>query len=93
MVRNGGVADNFVYSGCVNFLKTGNGGRRVIPITQQHVADTLGLSLVHTNKTLRKLSDRKLMRWQDKGCEILDADGLLELAGWEGLKKEARPFI
>jgi CRP-like cAMP-binding protein len=70
-----------------------NGGRRVIPITQQHVADTLGLSLVHTNKTLRKLSDRKLMRWQEKGCEILDADGLLALSGWEGLKKEARPFI
>ena len=70
-----------------------NGGRRLIPITQQHVADTLGLSLVHTNKTLRKLSDRKLMRWQDKGCEILDPDGLRALAGWEGLKKEARPFI
>lgn len=70
-----------------------NGGRRVIPITQQHVADTLGLSLVHTNKTLRKLSDRKLMRWQDKGCEILDADGLQVLAGWEGLQRGPRPFI
>ncbi len=70
-----------------------NGGRRVIPITQQHVADTLGLSLVHTNKTLRKLSDRKLMRWQEKGCEILDADGLQALAGWEGLQRGPRPFI
>lgn len=70
-----------------------NGGRRVIPITQQHVADTLGLSLVHTNKTLRKLADRNLMHWQDKGYEILDPDGLLALAGWEGLKREARPFI
>lgn len=69
------------------------GGRRVIPITQQHVADTLGLSLVHTNKTLRKLADRKLMRWQDRGCEILDAEGLQTLAGWEGLAREARPFI
>jgi CRP-like cAMP-binding protein len=67
--------------------------RRIIPITQQHIADTLGLSLVHTNKTLRKLADRKLMRWQDRGCEILDADGLLALSGWEGLKREPRPFI
>ncbi|MDB5869414.1 MAG: cyclic nucleotide-binding protein [Polaromonas sp.] len=25
------------------------------PISQQHIADTLGLSLVHTNKTLRRL--------------------------------------
>lgn len=68
-------------------------GRRIIPITQQHVADTLGLSLVHTNKTLRKLADRQLMRWQERGCEILDPEGLLALADWEGLKKEARPFI
>ena len=70
-----------------------NGGRRVIPITQQHVADTLGLSLVHTNKTLRKLADRKLMRWQDRGCEIIDPDGLQALAGWEGLPRGPRPFI
>ena len=33
----------------------------LLPITQQHVADTLGLSLVHTNRTLRKLIDRKLI--------------------------------
>lgn len=70
-----------------------SGGRRVIPITQQHVADTLGLSLVHTNKTLRKLADRKLMRWHDRGCEILDEDGLLALADWEGLRGGLRPFI
>ena len=70
-----------------------NGGKRVLPITQQHVADTLGLSLVHTNKTLRKLAARKLMRWQDRGCEILDLDGLLALAGWEGLQRGPRPFI
>ena len=30
------------------------------PLTQQHVADGLGLSLVHTNKTLRKLEQRGL---------------------------------
>ncbi|TIQ02263.1 Crp/Fnr family transcriptional regulator, partial [Mesorhizobium sp.] len=35
-----------------------NGNAAVrIPITQQHIADTLGLSLVHTNKTIRKLMD------------------------------------
>jgi CRP/FNR family transcriptional regulator len=30
-------------------------GSVVFPINQQHIADTLGLSLVHTNKTLRRL--------------------------------------
>ncbi|WEZ82767.1 Crp/Fnr family transcriptional regulator [Rhizobium sp. 32-5/1] len=64
-----------------------------IPITQQHVADTLGLSIVHTNKTLKKLGERKMIRWADKGCDILDEEGLLRLAGWEGYKEQKRPFI
>lgn len=71
-----------------------NGGKTVeIPITQQHIADTLGLSLVHTNKTLRKLMDRKLIRWRDRGCEVLDLDGLMGLARWEGLKEGRRPLV
>lgn len=68
-------------------------GRPLIPITQQHVADTLGLSLVHTNKTLRRLSERGLIRWHDRACEVLDEAGLLNVAGWTGLPEGARPFI
>ena len=64
-----------------------------IPITQLHVADTLGLSIVHTNKTLRKLADRKLIRWLDRTCEVLDVDGLMELAEWDGLPERKRPLI
>ncbi|MEO8683261.1 MAG: Crp/Fnr family transcriptional regulator [Devosia sp.] len=64
-----------------------------IPITQLHVADTLGLSIVHTNKTLRKLADRKLIRWLDRACEVLDVDGLMELAEWDGLPERKRPLI
>jgi CRP-like cAMP-binding protein len=71
-----------------------NGAKPVeIPITQQHIADTLGLSLVHTNKTIRKLADRGLLRWRERGCEVLDPAGLMRLAGWEGLKEGRRPFI
>jgi hypothetical protein len=65
----------------------------LIPITQQHVADTLGLSIVHTNKTLRKLVERKLIRWHDRACEVLDVAGLMEIAGWEGLPERRRPLI
>jgi CRP-like cAMP-binding protein len=65
----------------------------LIPISQQHVADTLGLSIVHTNKTLRKLSDRKLIRWHDRACEVLDPAGLAETAGWSGLPEAHRPLI
>ena len=65
----------------------------LIPISQQHVADTLGLSIVHTNKTLKKLADRKMIRWHDRVCEVLDPDGLMELSGWTGLPEARRPLI
>jgi len=65
----------------------------LIPITQQHVADTLGLSIVHTNKTLRKLSDQKLIRWHDRACEVLDPAGLMEVASWTGASEGPRPLI
>jgi len=65
----------------------------ITPLTQQHVADTLGLSLVHTNKTLRRLQDRRLIQWREPGFRILDADALRALAGWDGLPDQKRPFI
>jgi CRP-like cAMP-binding protein len=64
-----------------------------IPITQQHIADTLGLSIVHTNKTLKKLAVRRLIRWQERACEVLDGEALMEIAGWEGLDGKPRPFL
>jgi len=72
-----------------------NGGRHLpdIPITQQHVADTLGLSLVHTNKTLRRLVERRLIAWRDRGCGVLDLDGLKDVAEWPGLGETRRPLI
>ncbi|WP_375599882.1 Crp/Fnr family transcriptional regulator [Devosia sp. Naph2] len=77
-------------------VAVGLGGRQAlvsIPLTQQHVADTLGLSIVHTNKTLRKLTNKGLIRWLGRSCEVLDADGLAQIAGWEGLGEPVRPLI
>lgn len=65
----------------------------MIPITQQHVADTLGLSIVHTNKTLRKLAQRSLIRWYDRACEVVDAAGLRRISGWEDKIEHQRPLI
>ncbi|MBE1204947.1 Crp/Fnr family transcriptional regulator [Aminobacter carboxidus] len=75
--------------------KVGMGGKGDvdIPITQQHVADTLGLSVVHTNKTIRKLIDRKLVQWRDGGCKVLDIEGLMALANWSGLDETLRPLL
>lgn len=67
--------------------------RLTMPLTQQHVADTLGLSIVHTNKTLKKLAGRGALRWLDRGCEVLDEKTLLNVSGWQGLSDTPRPYI
>ncbi|HWH83617.1 MAG TPA: Crp/Fnr family transcriptional regulator [Burkholderiaceae bacterium] len=54
------------------------------PLTQQHIADGLGLSLVHTNKTLRKLERRGLHRIEDGRLRLLDAKALVRLADLYG---------
>jgi CRP-like cAMP-binding protein len=64
-----------------------------IPITQQHVADTLGMSLVHTNKTLKRLVSTKAVRWRDKVLEICDRDALAEIAGYDGSDVTTRPLL
>ena len=66
---------------------------KILPLTQQHVADTLGLSLVHTNKTLRKLSDAGVVRWLDRGSEVLERGKLFDIAGWQPSVEGMRPFI
>jgi CRP/FNR family transcriptional regulator len=53
------------------------------PLTQQHLADALGLSIVHTNKTLKRLSDRKIIRWKNRELEILDVKALRQIAWWD----------
>lgn len=64
-----------------------------IPITQQHIADTLGLSLVHTNRTLKKLAQRNLVVWRGNHCEVIDLDALVAIARWRGLSERVRPLI
>lgn len=70
-----------------------NGKNKIIPITQQHVADTLGLSIVHTNKTLRKLRDKNLIKWADGGCLVVDEGKLARIADWDISDDQVRPFI
>lgn len=69
-------------------------GAVVFPFTQQHLADTLGLSLVHTNKTLKRLMATKAVRWKDRRFELLDRAELARIAGIEPPQlKVRRPFI
>ena len=64
------------------------------PLTQQHIADGLGLSLVHTNKTLRKLERRGLHRIEEGRLHLLDVRALARIADLYGDgKPAARPLI
>jgi CRP-like cAMP-binding protein len=69
-------------------------GKIQLPITQQHLADALGLSLVHTNKTLKRLLVTKSIRWQARTFEMLDRAALADLAGGDTPPtRKRRPFI
>jgi CRP-like cAMP-binding protein len=63
------------------------------PFTQQHLADTLGMSLVHTNKTLKRLSAASAIRWKGRNFELLDRAKLADLAGGDIIVSRKRPFI
>jgi len=56
-----------------------NGGVE-FPLTQSHIADALGLSLVHTNKSLRKLSKMGLHVIKNGSLEISNGHALERIA-------------
>src|ERR1043166_1774740 len=63
------------------------------PLTQQHVADTLGMSLVHTNKTFQRLRRSGAVRWDRNELEILEPAELGQIAQYDAAEKAVRPFI
>ena len=64
------------------------------PLTQQHIADGLGLSLVHTHKTLRKLENRGLHRVENGRLRLLDVKAMARLAELYGDgRPPARPLV
>jgi CRP-like cAMP-binding protein len=51
--------------------------------TRQDLADALGLSLVHTNKTMAALKAKKLITRTGTKLQILNWDGLKSVAGFD----------
>ncbi len=76
-------------------LQTDKGvGGVPFPLTQQHIADGLGLSLVHTNKTLRKLETRGLHQIRNGRLWMRDVRALARLADLYGDGRPAqRPLV
>ena len=63
------------------------------PYRQQDLADLLGLSLVHTNKTLTQLRQSQLVSWADGILKINDRNGLAKIAMIADDRIMKRPLI
>jgi CRP/FNR family transcriptional regulator, anaerobic regulatory protein len=64
-----------------------------LPMRQSHLADTLGLSLVHTNKTLQRLRKERSIELDDRTLRIIDEEALKELARVDESQNFPRPLI
>ncbi|MGX1098079.1 Crp/Fnr family transcriptional regulator [Amorphus sp. MBR-141] len=64
----------------VNACGAGLAGTMEFPLTQQHLADCLGLSLVHTNKTLRRLIRTDCIALKGRRLAVKDERMLAEIA-------------
>lgn len=71
-----------------------DGGNLIeLPITQAQIADMLGLSLVHTNRTLRQLAREGLVEWKSRQILVPDLERAAEVAQFEVSDQGSRPFI
>lgn len=53
------------------------------PLTQYHLADALGLSAIHVNRTLRRLREKGLMTFREGRVQFEDRRGLITLANFD----------
>ena len=58
------------------------GGDYDLPLTQEELADTLGLSNVHVNRQMKKLRQEGLVEWSRGRLTILDVDRLEAFANF-----------
>ncbi|NNE53478.1 MAG: Crp/Fnr family transcriptional regulator [Sulfitobacter sp.] len=63
------------------------------PFTQKDLADALGLSLVHTNKTLARLKKKQLLSWSEGVLHIFDLDALAKVGVTSTDTPRKRPLM
>ena len=69
-----------------------NSNRLELPITQAQIADMLGLSLVHTNRTLKSLREEGLVDWAPGNLSVPDMEKACKFAQYTQIDSK-RPFI
>jgi len=52
-----------------------------LPLTQEHIGDTMGLSGVHVNRVLRDLRRERILEFHYRRLRVLDPDKLVDAAG------------
>lgn len=68
-------------------------GSIFFPLTQQHIADALGLSLVHTNKTLRRLAQLGLHKLEGGRLHLLNPQALASVAEYYDKQPRLLPLL
>jgi CRP-like cAMP-binding protein len=63
------------------------------PLNQQHIADALGLSLVHTNKTLRRLQQLGLHELHNGRLRLLNPKALQRIADYYDTPLKKVPLL
>jgi CRP-like cAMP-binding protein len=58
-------------------------GEFELPLTQEEIADGLGLTAVHVNRTLRRLREEGLIKQHGHRMTILDPDRLCAVSGFD----------
>ena len=64
-----------------------------LSVTQTQIADMLGLSLVHTNRTLQALRQANLIGWNLSEIQIPDLAAARDFAQFDRPPDRARPYI
>ncbi|EHL20444.1 cyclic nucleotide-binding protein [Acidovorax sp. NO-1] len=68
-------------------------GAVAFPLNQQHIADALGLSLVHTNKTLRRLALLGLHELKNGRLRLLNTRALARIAEYYDTPPRLMPLL
>lgn len=71
----------------------GNHNRLEVTITQSQIADMLGLSLVHTNRTIKALERSGLVIWRQGAITVPDLAAAAEAAHFDNAHERQRPFL
>ncbi|WP_151895512.1 Crp/Fnr family transcriptional regulator [Sphingomonas sp. NIC1] len=54
-----------------------------LPLTQEQIADVLGLTSVHVNRTVQQLRAESLIETKGRTVMIADMDALRQIAGFD----------